>query len=66
MRTGGHYFCDKCDEIIFAAYCTHHHLAARWVPHTPAKPAVIDDETGRKFFADLRARVAATPDPFQS
>ena len=64
----GHYFCDKCDDVVFSEICCG--LPARWVPDTvkpaPVKPAPraipVADETAHQIFAEMRAIVAATPD----
>ena len=44
MKTGGHYFCDHCDDVAFGAVCQACHHPARFIPAAgeTAKPKALE------------------------
>lgn len=67
MNTGGHYFCDKCDEVAFGVKCRACNSPARFIPHPPAvrrvvrKPQPPTPDQGREWFNRMRALVQSLP-----
>lgn len=68
MKTGGHWWCDQCDEPAFGASCQHCHRDARFVPDAPCgvpptkteSPGgrhAVTVERGHELFNQLRQKL---------